>query len=302
MKPNRMKNILAALACAAAIALSYVYGVYSHMDRLFPYPQLLSVKNHLFPLSIGFKDTSMKTLVPCGGGAGKTMVVLALGQSNTGNHGETLYRCRRPVANLFRGRCYRAEDPLLGPTGDRGSAWTRLGDMVIDAGLYDRVVIIPIGVGSTRVDDWAPGGYLHPRVTAAIGDAHRAGLAITHVFWILGGSEPMTDGDAANRAHYRKSFLTLVKSMRDMGVPAPVYVAVGTRNPGAFNRDIQRAQRELVDPAGGILAGPDTDALHAVAENRWEEVHFTHIGLERHAHAWLDAVRGPGAGAAARAQ
>jgi hypothetical protein len=298
MNKYRLKYILAAGACAAALSSSYVYGVYSHMNRLFPYPQLLSIKNHLFPLSIGFKDTSMKTMVPCtAAGSGRMMVALALGQSNTGNHGETLYRSGRPVVNLYRGRCYRAEDPLLGPTGDRGSAWTRLADLVIEAGLYDRVVIIPIGVGSTKVDDWAPGGYLHPRMTAAIDDARLSGLAITHVFWILGGTEPRTDGDAANREHYKRSFLALVKSMRERGVAAPVYVAVGTRGPGVFNRDIQRAQRELVDPASGIVAGPDTDSLHAEAENRWEEVHFTHIGLERLARAWLDAIRKSGNGA-----
>ncbi len=299
MKRNGLKYIIAAAACAAALSLSYVYGVYSHMNRLFPYPQLLSVKNHIFPLSIGFKDTSAKTVVPCSAAAGeRTMVALALGQSNTGNHGETLHRSARQVINLFRGRCYRAEDPLLGPTGDRGSAWTRLGDLLIDAGLYDRVVIIPVGVGSTAIADWVPGGYLHHRVTNAIEEARGSDLAITHVFWIQGGSEKRSDGDAAVRERYKKDFMSLVRSMRNRGVTAPVYVAVGSIGLDGFKPDIQRAQRELVDEAKGILAGPDTDSLHAVEENRWEQVHFNQRGLERLARAWFDALRKSGTGTA----
>ena len=292
MKRIIARTLIAAGLCAALFA-SYLYGVYSHMDRLPPYPQLLEIKQHLFPLSIGFRDTTGRMVVPCAGAPGRrTMVALALGQSNTGNHGETLYRPRLDVVNLYRGACYRAEDPLLGPTGDRGSIWTRLGDLLIGAGMYDRVVIIPIGVGSTALASWVPGGYLHPRVTNAIEEARRAGLAVTHVFWIQGGSEKMSFGDAAVRERYKSDFRSLVRSMREKGVTAPVYVAVGTIGMDGFRPDIRQAQRELVDPAAGILAGPDTDSLHAVAENRWEVVHFSHLGLDRCARAWLDALRG----------
>jgi hypothetical protein len=291
MNMKRLTTFLAAGACAAALFASYIYGVYSHMDRLPPYPQLLDLKNRLFPLSIGFKDTAGRTAVPCAARVGaRTMVALALGQSNTGNHGETLYRPERQVLNLFRGVCYKAEDPLLGPTGDRGSVWSRLGDLLINAGLYDRVIIIAIGVGSTAIADWAPGGYLHDRVTNAIDEANGAGLSITHVFWIQGGSEKKTDGDAAVRERYKKDFRALVRAMRDRGVAAPVYAAIGSIGMDGFKPDIQRAQRELAGDRLGIVAGPDTDSIHAVAENRWEVVHFSPLGLERCARAWLDAI------------
>ncbi|MBN2158991.1 MAG: hypothetical protein JW807_06315 [Spirochaetes bacterium] len=286
-----LKKILAAGTLIFTITASYFYGLVSHKHYLPPFPQLLAAKYRLFPLSIGYSDTSSKTKVPCGSIAGgRTMVALALGQSNTGNHGETLYRPAGPVFNLFKGDCYRAEDPLLGPTGDGGSVWSRLADLVIQAGLYDRVVIIPIGVGTTTAAHWAEGGYLHPRVVNAAEEAGSLGLKITHVFWILGGSEKLTDGDAANRERYKKNFLSMVRGLRNRGVTAPVYVAIGTYS-GAFNRDIQRAQRELAAENPGIVPGPNTDALHAVAENRWEMVHFTHLGLDRLARAWLAAIR-----------
>ena len=223
------------------------------------------------------------------------MVALALGQSNTGNHGETLYRPARPVINLYRGRCYRAEDPLLGPTGDRGSVWSRLGDM-----LDRRRAVRPRGHHTDR-----RGLHRHrglgagripspPRDERDRGGARAAGLAITHVFWIQGGSEKRSDGDAAVRERYKKDFRSLVRALRDRGVTAPVYVAVGTIGVDGFKPDIQRAQRELVDGTMGILAGPDTDSLHAVEENRWEIVHFSPLGLDRCARAWLESIRTSG--------
>ena len=291
-----MKRIAAACIIACAMGLSYLYGVYYHRDRLPPYPQLLTLKNRLFPESIGFKDTRGRIEVPCGEiGGEKLMVALAFGQSNSGNHGETVHASMEGVYNLYRGRCYRAEDPLPGTTGDRGSIWTRLGDLLVRSGRYDRVVFIPIGVGSTTIEEWAPGGYLHGRVINTIRESRALGLGITHLFWVQGGSEPRSEGDGANIERYRERFLAMVGSIRDEGVTAPVFVAVSTFNGRDVNPDIQAAQRGLADPARGIFAGPDDDEVLRDASSRWEGLHLSARGLERCARRWrlaLDRVDG----------
>ncbi len=285
------KNLIILLFLMAMVP-SYFYGLISYRDRLAPYPQILYVRDRLFPERIGFSDTTSRSMIPCGDiRGGRVMVALAFGQSNSGNHGETRYRPEQPVYNFFRGRCYRAEDPLLGATGDRGSVWTRLGDLLIRQGLYDRVVIIPIGVGTTTIDQWTAGEYLHRRIIRAIRESGEAGLPITHMFWVQGGSEPRSDRSAANRGHYRDLFLSMLKSIRDLGVGAPVYVAVSTFNDTGFIRDIQEAQRRLVDPAMGIRAGPDTDIFYLDLKNIWETVHLSHAGLDASARAWLSAIR-----------
>lgn len=287
-----IKKYLIVILVLSSVVLSYFYGLLSHRDRLAPYPQLLYIKDHLFPERIGFSDTMNRAEAPCGNiRGGRVMVALAFGQSNSGNHGETLYRPELSVYNFFSGRCYRAEDPLLGATGDRGSVWTRMGDLLIRQKLYERVVIIPIGVGTTVIEQWSPEGYLHRRIIDAIRRSGAAGLSITHMFWVQGGSEPRTRGNAANRDSYRRNFLAMLKSIREQGVRAPVYVAISTFNDTGFIPDIQEAQRLLVDPARGILAGPDTDRFYLDPKNAWEQVHLSHTGLDASARAWLEAIR-----------
>jgi hypothetical protein len=286
------KRILTICAFATAIALSYFYGLASHKYYLTPFPQLMEIKNHMFPGSIGYSDASSRTQVPCGTLRGKrVMVALAFGQSNSGNHGETLFKPRKGVYNFFKGRCYVAEDPLLGPTGDRGSVWTRLGDLLTTHGLYDKVVFIPIGVGSTTIDQWTAGGYLHSRIADAIRDSNAAGLKITHIFWVQGGSEKRSSGDNRNKMNYKNNFLKMLRSMRAMGVDAPAYVAVSTYNGVDGNRDIQEAQRELADPHNNIFRGPDDDLLYKNRSNEWEQVHLSGRGLAKCAAAWLEAIR-----------
>lgn len=287
-----MKKIVVAVIFLMSIAASYIYGLYSHRDYLPPYPQLLAMKNRIFPLSIGFANTSSRTEVPCGKIEGKrVMVALAFGQSNSGNHGETIYKPQKPVYNLFRGRCYKAEDPLLGPTGDSGSVWSRLGDMLVTGGLYDAVVFIPIGVGTTTIDQWARGGYLHPRITNAIRESNSCGLKITHMFWVQGGSEKRTSGDEKNREGYKRNFMDMLLSIRGMGVDAPIYVAIATYNDTGVIDDIRAAQLELANPGNKIFAGPDVDSLYRDKKNKWEEVHLSHQGLELSTRAWFEAIR-----------
>jgi hypothetical protein len=60
--------------------------------------------------------------------SGRIMVALVFGQSNSANSGETPYKSRQGVYNFYKGKLYRAQDPLLGATGDGGSVWTRLGN------------------------------------------------------------------------------------------------------------------------------------------------------------------------------
>lgn len=217
----------------------------------------------------------------------RVMVALVFGQSNAGNWGETRHRAHPAVRAFFRGRWSPAADPLPGADGTGGSVWTRLGDAIIAARLYDRVIFVPASIGGTEIAKWAPGGLLHEDLLRNIRTAQRAGLRFTHLLWHQGESDAVLGTDAES---YRRSFLAMLAAIRKLGVDAPVFVALASRC-GEYppNEAIRAAQAALVNPALGIYAGPDTDQLGL--EYRYDGCHFSAEGLAQHAQLWLDVLR-----------
>ena len=216
--------------------------------------------------------------------SGRVMVALTFGQSNAANSGETRYRSSGRVYNVYRGKLYRARDPLLGTTGRGGSVWTRLGDRLIAAGYYDAVVFIPLAVGNTPIARWTTGGDLHGGILQAVREVQAQGLNVTHLLWHQGESDLNTPANV-----YQTMFRAMLASIRSEGVDAPIYVSVATRcHQRGPNEVVRRAQQELVDPAQNIHAGPDTDTLGR--RYRYDGCHFSTAGLERFAELWLKAL------------
>lgn len=216
----------------------------------------------------------------------RLMVALAFGQSNSANFGNQRRKAQPGVYNFHAGKCYQAADPLLGADGNGGSVWTRLGDKIVQQGLFDRVLFTSIGVGGTEVQRWAPGGDLHPRIITAIQQLTTAGFDITHLLWHQGE----TDADLATpKPQYQQHFLAMLERIRAAGVQAPIYVSVASRCGDRLPQpSIQAAQRELVNPAQGILAGPNTDELDDT--DRYDRCHFSASGLNKAADLWLQAL------------
>ncbi len=215
------------------------------------------------------------------------MVALVFGQSNAGNWGESRRVAGPRVFNFFRGRYERARDPLPGANGNGGSVWTRLGDKIIAAKLYDRVVFVPASISATEIAQWAPGGLLHKDLLRNVREARQARLTFTHLLWHQGESDAVLGTPAEA---YRQSFVEMLAAIRALGVDAPAFVAIATRC-GQYppNETIRSAQLSLADPALGIFIGPDTDQLDE--RYRYDGCHFSDIGLDAHAEMWLQVIR-----------
>ena len=221
---------------------------------------------------------------------GRVMVALVFGQSNAGNSGESMGQPRRGVYEFHRGQLFEARDPLLGATGDGGSLWLRLGSKLIARGDFDSVILVPFAVGSSEIVNWAPGGALSAGVARTIAAAREAGLAFTHLLWQQGEADAIARTPAQV---YREQFLAMLAAIRREGVNAPIFVARASRCGRVRPSEaIRGAQHALIDPALGILAGPDTDAL-GFAE-RFDGCHFSTEGLDRAAELWLDAIESAG--------
>ena len=218
---------------------------------------------------------------------GRTMVALVFGQSNAGNGGESRGSPHPGVYEFYRGRFYAARDPLLGAGGEGGSLWLRFAAKAVASGEFDAVILVPFAVGASEIARWAPGGSLHDGLLSAMARARDGGLTFTHLLWQQGEADAYarTSGPA-----YQEQFLALLAAIRRQGVSAPIYVARATRCGKVRPSDeIGNAQSGLIDPASGILPGPDTDAL-GFAE-RYDGCHFSTEGLDRAAELWLNAIQ-----------
>jgi hypothetical protein len=219
----------------------------------------------------------------------KTAVILGVGQSNIANEGDPngLYVPGSGVYNFnfLDGRCYAAQDPLLGATGDRGNFLTRLGDLLVRKGVYDRVLLVSIGHGGTYASDWQPGGRVNLRLMMTLELLRSAGLAITHVIWQQGEAEGVAHGDSGAWA---RSFNATVDAIRLRGVSAPIYVAQCTVCCSGVNENVRAAQRDVVNFAKGILAGPDIDSISL--DDRWDGCHLSTVGLQKAAELWFATI------------
>jgi Carbohydrate esterase, sialic acid-specific acetylesterase len=237
--------------------------------------------------------TGERAAVPCNdGGPLRPLVILTLGQSNAANHGQGLYAPKHRVDNfnLYDGKCYKAVEPLLGPSGQGGNFATRLADILIERRLADRVVLAPIAMGGTTVEQWAHEGLFNRRIAASIRRLYDAGLSADYILWHQGEGNA-ANGDSGGR-QYRKNLLEVVASFRTYGVNAPFFVALATRcaktpHPNAVN--VREGQRTAaIGSKLGIFVGPDTDLIGA--EHRYDDCHMSESGLTMHAAAWADIL------------
>jgi hypothetical protein len=220
----------------------------------------------------------------------RVAVIVIIGQSNAANHGAGKYVARRQVDNfnLYDGKCYHGQDPLLGASGDGGNFATRLGDKLIDAGLFDRVILAPIAMGGTIVEQWAEEGMFNRRIPVVIRRLHDAGLSTDFILWQQGeGNQGV--GDIGGR-QYRKNLLEVIRTFRRCGVTAPFFVSLTTTcgGPHPNAQNIRAGQKSVVNPTAAIYQGADTDTIGL--EHRWDTCHFNEVGLDMVASLWLEVI------------
>jgi Carbohydrate esterase, sialic acid-specific acetylesterase len=244
-------------------------------------------------------DATGKIEVPSQTLPAKNTVVVLLGQSNAANFCGGKYAAQCDVANfnLYDGKCYRAADPLLGASGDGGNFATRLGDLLISRGLAKRVVLAPIAMGNTRIEDWTGGSAFHRRILVLIRRLYEAELTPDFILWQQG------EGNAGDRdlagERYRRHLLEIVQTFRDYGISAPFMIAQCTvcgkfANPIAglarafWRRNIRAGQRRAAGSGMGTYLGPDTDLIGY--EDRFDCCHMGESGAQKQAEMWADAI------------
>lgn len=232
-----------------------------------------------------------RTERPCAITSAKTAVIVVHGQSNAGNFGGARYTSREAVDNFDpnSGKCFAAADPLLGADGVGGSFATRLGDILVQAGRYDRVIFIPLAVGGVSLATINTEGAAW--TTNAISKMKAAGLTPTHFLFQHGESDAIL---TTTSEQYAVLLHQLVKRFRDAGFNAPFYVSRGAKcdyvKPNNI-AGIRAGQLAAVNEALDIRPGPDTDMIGNDGRDADDGCHLNGIGTLADAALWAAFIK-----------
>lgn len=297
------------LAGMTVVSIAYLFGGYSATHNIFPFPGLRAVKALIIPKNLPpsrfafdqagrLVSDDQKFPVPCPQQTNRTAVLLLLGQSNAGNHGGQRFRSEHgaKVVNFFGGQCFVSVSPLLGSDGTNGEYWTQLGNLLVDSGAFDQVVLAPVTLSGSEISRWARGGDLNAMMINTAIQLQQYNFHVTHILWDQGEIDYVI---GTSETSYYQKFISIVNSLRDHQITSPVFVSVaskcleasngGTRFHSADN-PIVRAQLALPNSRKGIRSGVNTDALLDDDLDRFDDCHFSSLGAHKVAKAWADLL------------
>jgi hypothetical protein len=221
--------------------------------------------------------------------SGKTAIIIVHGQSNAGNFGSTRHTAREAVDNFdpATGKCFAAADPLLGTDGMGGNFATRLGDILIQAGRYDRVIIVPVALSSTSIS--VLNNEKAELLTNALSKVKAAALTPTHILFQQGEQDARLTTSAEQ---YVTQLHQLVTRFRVAGFGAPFYLSRSTKCGGGEPENaaaVRAGQLSAINDALNIRQGPDTDTIGK--DGRADGCHMNEVGTLANAALWAAFIK-----------
>ena len=217
-------------------------------------------------------------------------VLITAGQSNSANHGHPKQNAEDDrIVALGENGWHTADDPQPIATGEGGTPWPLLGDLMAKE-INLPIGFVSVGVGGTAVCQWDPDieGSLYSRLQQAISRLSPTGARA--VLWHQGESDTLNGTSADSYVAGMKKII--YQSHKDANLNLPWIVArvsfIGEDHVDK-QADILAGQKALVE-RGLAFEGPTTDDLVG-AKYRYDSVHFGQRGLEIHAQRWLDVIK-----------
>jgi hypothetical protein len=266
-----MLKINKILTLVLLVAIAYFLGAYSYYANLWPIYVLRQYRNDTSQKLVSttaniFDDygrliyAPQKQAVACPVQSADTAVLLVIGQSNAANHAEKNFTTQYPqqVFNYFNGQCYVAASPLLGASGEQGEFITPLADNLITNKVYNSVIIVSSAIGGTSIIHWQKDGNLNEMLISTLKQLSTQ-YKITEIIWHQGESDFVS---ATPQKIYINAFNSLLTSLAENNITAPVFISISTKcgpgmerniyNPGASgvwdqNNSVALGQKKLID-------------------------------------------------------
>lgn len=270
-------------------------------DRFFVNP----ISNiNLDTKGIAFRSQTVNTSV-------RNLVLISSGQSNMTSIATSSYTPTNGSVldnlNIYDGAIYAAADPLIGcgwtringaPYLGTGHPMLRLADSFVTAGLFDRVINVPLSPGGSIVANHEPGGPYGLLIPVAIRRLAALGIteATTNVrIVVLWGQGENDNTSGTSQSAYTASLNNVIAASRTEGFNGLWFVAKQSWISGAAASAITNAQAAVVNHGANVWAGPDADALtgnncSAAACRVADNTHWSDAGSASYAAAWRTAM------------
>lgn len=222
----------------------------------------------------------------------RTAVIVFIGQSLSVNSVTTRYvpvNSNIDQLNIWDGKLYKAKDPLLGINGGAlGGTWMLpMADKLITDGHFDRVIIVPMAVGNTRVGQWSDPNlapYLFRRINTVGLRLRDAGLPCTAIMWGQGESDTSA---GTSQAAYAAALSKIIAEFNRAIPGAPFLVAQEAYYYGNTSPAILAAQASVVNGTT-VFAGENVELIGP--SGRYDNTHLNAAGALQRASLAVAAL------------
>lgn len=219
--------------------------------------------------------------------AAHPLVLLAIGQSNAGNHGARGEPAGAALTLAMDGKCVRAGDPLPGGSGRGGSIWQRVPAALREQLPGKTVVFSVLAVDASSIAEWTDrDGALSRRLVERIDSLRQLDLAPDFVLWQQGEADAR---QGTSGREYARQLDALAAIIGQAGVRAPILVARSTICRSEPNAEIRHAIESKAATDLRFRLGPDMDLL-AGNGFRDDGCHLSVVGLETAARMWAASI------------
>jgi hypothetical protein len=209
-------------------------------------------------------------------------VFYAFGQSNSANHAAFKFEnTDARIINYFNGKCYIAQDPILGATGRAGSVWVPMAEKLLADGKYNTIVIGAGGIGGASIGEISQGvgrGLVEGGIKTLSDD-----YDITAFLYHQGESNRWS-----TEADYAVEIVSLINWVSVYQSVPKFFVSVTSICESGPYAHVQNAQRSVVN-GSSIVQGPDTDAAISYSM-RVDNCHFNKVGQETAGTLWASRI------------
>lgn len=236
--------------------------------------------------------------------AKKTLVLITAGASNGASVGPSAFVPTNLAAidnfNIYDGGLYANLDPLLGQTVGRslpGSIGPRLADIFVTNAIFDRVILVPVSVGSAQIEMYGNGGLLFDRGCVALRRLAVRGITASTpgvteaMIWRVGENDFTT-----TQANWQALMVQQTAHLQACGFSGRIFInSAETRTIAGVNAVVAAAQAALVSSGAPYFAGANMDSLTGATNRQADGVHLTTVGQASEAVLEYNAMHASGA-------